>query len=161
MPASRTGTTTHRPWSAAESRCVTAETYVCRMGKKRKRHQPQTKHSATSTVGSTVYGESASVLLSTLAKSDFTATEDGMYQMELTMDPDEAPPVIRAVMRAEAELLLSDADELVPFNLDQRTPEQRRADALCAVVMLHQGRQLTAHQADPGTTRCADRRSPG
>lgn len=38
-------------------------------------------------------------------------------------------------MRAEAELLLSDADKLAPHELDGRTPEQRKADALFAVVM--------------------------
>lgn len=105
------------------------------MPKKRNNHQANNKHAARQDVGSTVYGESALALLSTLAKADFSVTEDGMSQMELTMEPHEAPPVLRAVMRAEAELLLSDADELAPHELDRRTPEQRQADALFAVVM--------------------------
>ena len=105
------------------------------MPKKRKRHHPQNKHAATEAVGSTVYGESAPALLSTLAKAGFSIAEDGMHKMELTMEPHEAPSVLRAIMRAEAELLLSDADELAPNGLNVRTPEQRQADALFAVVM--------------------------
>ena len=105
------------------------------MPKKRNNHKPRNKHEATEAVGSTVYGESALALLSTLAKADFSVSGDGMSQMELTMEPHEAPLVLRAVMRAEAELLLSDANKLAPHGLNVRTPEQRQADALFAVVM--------------------------
>lgn len=46
-----------------------------------------------------------------------------------------APVFVRAIMRIEAELLLNDA-ELV--NIDQgepRTPEERRTDALIALLL--------------------------
>lgn len=114
---------------------VTANSYSLEMSKKRDRRKPRSNNAAPEVADSTVYGESAHALLSTLSKADFSVTDRGMSQMELTMEPGEAPPVLRAVMRAEAELLLSDADELAPHELDIRTSEQRQADALFAVVM--------------------------
>jgi len=57
-----------------------------------------------------------------------------MHKFDIRLSPDEAGPVWRAVMRAEAALLLEDADHIGPLAIDLRTPEQRRADALFAVV---------------------------
>lgn len=70
----------------------------------------------------------------TLAKSDHRITDSGMHHFDLEMSPTEAGPVVRALMRAEAELLMDDADTFEPSS-EWRTPGQRRADALLEVVM--------------------------
>jgi len=80
-----------------------------------------------------VYGESAEAILDTLCGSDRSITDAGMYRFDLRMTPDEAGPVVRALMRAEAELLLEDADAFDPQE-EMRTAEQRRADAMVWVV---------------------------
>ena len=80
-----------------------------------------------------VYGESARAILRTMSKSERGIGGDGLYRLRLTMPADEAGPVTRALMRAEAELLQHDADEFDPGR-DTRTPEQRRADAMVEVV---------------------------
>ena len=81
-----------------------------------------------------VYGESADDILRALSKSDWNITDDGMYHFDVCLSLDEAGPVCRAVMRAEARLLCEDADHCGPLSDDIRTPEQRAADALFAVV---------------------------
>ena len=71
------------------------------------------------------------------ARAEIEDTPDGMCTLELTLPPDDAGPVLRAWMRAEAELLLEDADaDLTNENdPDWRTPDQRRCDAFVRVVM--------------------------
>lgn len=81
----------------------------------------------------TVYGESAQAILDTMRKSDRSVSDTGMYRFELRMSPDEASPIMRAHMRAEAELLLEDANAFDP-RVETRTAEQRGADAMVAVV---------------------------
>ncbi len=81
-----------------------------------------------------VFGESARTLLATLSKCR-THEDDvsGMIHFDLRMTPKEAGPVVRALLRAEAELLLDDADTFDPA-ATTRTPEQRRADALLEIA---------------------------
>jgi len=81
----------------------------------------------------TVYGEPAEAILATLSKSNQRSSDSGMHELDLRMPPNEARPLVRALMRAEAELLLKDADAFDPTR-EGRTPEQRRADALLEVV---------------------------
>jgi len=81
----------------------------------------------------TVYGESAQAILDTMRKSDRSVSDTGMYRFKLRMSADEASPIMRAVMRAEAELLLEDANAFDP-RVETRTAEQRGADAMVAVV---------------------------
>ena len=80
-----------------------------------------------------IYGESAHAILTAMSKNDHRITGSGMHEFDLRMTPDEAGPVVRALMRVEAELLIKDADAFDPA-LEGRTPEQRRADALFQVV---------------------------
>ncbi len=79
------------------------------------------------------YGESAQVILSAMAKSEHHETASGMHDLDLSLTPAETGPFFLALMRAEAELLMSDADAFEPTNT-LRTPEQRRVDALVEVV---------------------------
>ena len=81
-----------------------------------------------------VFGESAKTLLTTLSKCE--THEDnvsGMIRFDLRMSPEETGPVARALFRAEANLLLDDADAFDPI-ATTRTPEQRRADALVEIA---------------------------
>lgn len=81
-----------------------------------------------------VFGESAGTLLATLSKCE-THEDDvsGMTQFRLRLTPEESGPVVRALLRAEADLLLDDAHTFDPA-ATFRTPEQRRADALVEIA---------------------------
>lgn len=82
----------------------------------------------------TAFGESAMTLLAILSKAKVREDEDsGMIRFDLRMSPEETGPVVRALFRAEAELLLNDADAFNPA-ATSRTPEQRRADALVEIA---------------------------
>lgn len=74
----------------------------------------------------------------------FVSTEsgpDGEYIVNGDLPPDVAPPFIRAVMRVEAELLLHDAELVTVENEEPRSPEQRRTDALVALLLRIDDRQ--------------------
>ena len=51
------------------------------------------------------------------------------------LPPDLAEPFARALMRIEAELLLSDADLFTAKNGETRTQSERRADAFTAMIL--------------------------
>jgi hypothetical protein len=57
---------------------------------------------------------------------DGTATVSGRFQ--------ENGPLWRAILRAEAELLMADADAMAVGRYDARTPDQRRVDAFVLVA---------------------------
>jgi len=80
------------------------------------------------------YGESARAVLAALSKSETRGTTPtGMHRFEFSLKPEETGPVFRALMRAEAALLIADAEAFKPTG-PLRTPDQRRADALLDVV---------------------------
>ena len=58
----------------------------------------------------------------------------GGFHLDVRLPPDAAAPMVRAVYRAEAELLLEDAERLDAISPLDRTDEQRRADAWMCVV---------------------------
>ena len=58
--------------------------------------------------------------------ADGTATVSGPMRMN--------GPLGRAILRAEAELLLADADEMAAGRYDGRTQDQRRTDAFVLVA---------------------------
>jgi hypothetical protein len=60
--------------------------------------------------------------------------EDGMFAYSVVLPPAVGGPFRRAMMRAEAELLLEDAEALQSGTYEDRTPEQRAADALVRLV---------------------------
>jgi hypothetical protein len=59
---------------------------------------------------------------------------DGMYRSSFTLDPKDGVPLRRALMRVEAELLMEDADSIGGQEFEDRTPEQRAADALLRLL---------------------------
>jgi hypothetical protein len=83
-----------------------------------------------------VYGERVADLLPALLKFelDTEADEDGMCTGSWRLDPCEAAPFLRALMRAEADLLRQDADAVGTPDQNDRTQEQRAADALVGVI---------------------------
>lgn len=85
------------------------------------------------TVNDFVYGERLGDLLPVLRAISPRAHIDaeGMWVFDGEFKPHVATPFLRAMMRAEAELLLEDADALQPGRYEeQRTGDQRAADAL-------------------------------
>lgn len=60
---------------------------------------------------------------------------DGCYRVCFHFKNEEGAPFVRALMRIEAELLLHDANLVDANQIEPRTPEQRRADALVALAL--------------------------
>ena len=86
-----------------------------------------------STIQHLVYGERLGDLRPVLRAITQRAhlVDEGMFVFEGRFEPHTATPFIRALMRAEAELLLEDADALQPGRYEeQRTSDQRAVDAL-------------------------------
>lgn len=83
------------------------------------------------------YDESARAILEAMSHATITRAADGTVEFELRLPPETIGPLFRATMRAEAELLLDDADSAgADIGLGElRTPGQRRADALVAVIL--------------------------
>jgi hypothetical protein len=82
-----------------------------------------------------VAGEPLDVLVKALASFKFRKTPRGMINVTAQLDRDLGPPFLRALMRVEAELLVHDADLVGGSEVENRTPDQRRADALVALVL--------------------------
>lgn len=61
--------------------------------------------------------------------------DEGMWRSEFALEPEIGTPFGRALMRVEADLLLEDADRLGDPDVEDRTPDQRRADALLALAL--------------------------
>lgn len=83
----------------------------------------------------TVAGEPIDVLLKALALFKLRKTAKGMFRVTAHLDRDLGLPFRRALMRVEAELLAHDADLLGRSEAEIRTTDQRRADALVALVL--------------------------
>ena len=77
-----------------------------------------------------IYGESAHAILTAMSKNDHRITGSGMHEFDLRMTPDEAGPVVRALMRVEAELLIKDADAFDPAL--EGAPRSNAAPTLCS-----------------------------
>src|SRR5260221_7950442 len=79
-----------------------------------------------------VYGERVGDLVPGMfaIRDSMTVGPDGGYRCSVVLDPNVGSPLRRALMRAEAELLLEDADAVGMSHAEDRTPEQRAADAL-------------------------------
>ena len=64
-----------------------------------------------------------------------TLEADGMYSMSFELEVAIVNPLRRAVMRAEAEMMYEDADQLGSPEYDPRTYEQRAADAFVRLAV--------------------------
>jgi hypothetical protein len=84
-----------------------------------------------------VYGERVGELLPVLRNlvKGWRLTNDGMFELSGEFDAEVGLPIFRALTRAEAELLLEDADALGRGqDHRQRTSKQRSPDALVCVA---------------------------
>jgi hypothetical protein len=82
-----------------------------------------------------VAGERVDVLIQALREVEFTEDPDGMMHGTVRLEPDLGLPFFRALMRVEAELLLQDANTLGRAHDENRTDDQRRADAFVALAL--------------------------
>ncbi|QLY30673.1 hypothetical protein [Nocardia huaxiensis] len=82
-----------------------------------------------------VAGETRADLLRALSYVSTEDAPDGGFIVNGDLPPDVAPPFIRALMRIEAELLLQDAELVNIDHGEPRTPEERRTDALIALLL--------------------------
>jgi hypothetical protein len=83
----------------------------------------------------TVAGESIDVLVEALAAFEVRKTRAGRVGVTAQLDRDIGQPLQRAIMRIESELLAHDADLIGTSGAEIRTPGERRADALIALVL--------------------------
>lgn len=74
-----------------------------------------------------VAGEPFGLLVGDLLSFEWEHEDDGMVHIHAE---GLSPAFMRALMRIEAELLLADADAWATEGFEERTPEQRAADAL-------------------------------
>ena len=82
-----------------------------------------------------VAGESAALLVEAFSHIELGPVQNGMHRVSGVFEPRLAAPLIRALMRVEAELLLGDADLVSEHEHQLRTQPQRAADALIALVL--------------------------
>ena len=94
-------------------------------------------------------GEDVDVLLPLLTRfgRSLEQNPDGTFSGHVTYSKKERPPLERALMRVEAELLLHDARRLRTSDDVHRTPENRRADAL--VLLFLRTTSALGQPADP------------
>ena len=62
--------------------------------------------------------------------NDMKLESDGLFHAQGQLEPDRGNPLRRALMRVEAELLGEDADAIGTAHEEERSHEQRAADAL-------------------------------
>jgi hypothetical protein len=80
-----------------------------------------------------VFGESARAVTTTFRNRQIQECDDGMYLLDAAFKKSDGLPLFRAMMRAEAELLLDHADVLDESAMF-RTSNGRRAEALFLVI---------------------------
>lgn len=80
-------------------------------------------------------GEPIDVLVRALASFEWTRKADGMVRVSASMDPELGRSFLRALERMEQELLVGDTERIGNGDTVFRTSEQRRADALVALVL--------------------------
>ncbi len=81
----------------------------------------------------TIAGEPVDALFRALKRLELKERADGRYELSGGWEPEqanEAAPLLAALMRIEAELLLEDADIVAKGGRNSRTPPQRSAAAL-------------------------------
>jgi hypothetical protein len=80
-----------------------------------------------------VAGERRDELIAALLEARLSPATGGVVR--LNIDLPENCPLIRALMRVEAELILMDADAMARGRFAPRTSDQRRADAFMALAL--------------------------
>lgn len=102
-----------------------------------------------------IEGERVDLLGEAIGQFERKQWPDGTWTFDVNLEPRLANPFVRAMMRVEARLLLEDADRFLLPDTDHRTDDQRRLDALIALVTAV-GKvwrtppdSLRSHQASP------------
>ena len=80
-----------------------------------------------------VAGEATADLLRSFGDIKMSTGLNGM-NIDAHLAPDVGAPLLRALLRVEAELILADAEDLRDDDRELRTPDQRRADAFVALT---------------------------
>jgi hypothetical protein len=101
----------------------------------------------------TVEGEPLALLAEALTKFDLRPAPGGGVSVEVHLEPRLGHPFARALMRAEARLMLEVADQIGRTAQEPRTDEQRAIDALIELVTS----VSSAFSAADGPPRTADR----
>jgi len=88
------------------------------------------------TADTLIYGERTLDLLPGLLKlrNGHTIAPDGSYRFDVRLEPSEAAPLRRALMRIEAELICEEADRIVEGSEEDPPPDVRRGEALLRLV---------------------------
>ena len=81
----------------------------------------------------TVAGERADLLLEAYLQFEWKPARNGMSTVTGELEPRLAQPLVRAIMRVEAEFLLEDADHHGEAESEERTHDQRACDAFLAL----------------------------
>ena len=74
-----------------------------------------------------------------------TTDDDGWYHSSVTLEPAVAQPLMRAMTRVEAELMLEDAEQIGEAGYCERAPAQRSADAFVRLAVTI-GQVASAHE---------------
>lgn len=82
-----------------------------------------------------VAGERRTDLVRAAAHIVVKPKPNGRYSFNADIPAEVRPQFTRALMRVEAELMLHDADLIGAESGESRTPDQRRADALIALIL--------------------------
>jgi hypothetical protein len=82
-----------------------------------------------------VAGEPIGARLRAFGELSLRRNPNGGYRVSARFDREFGAPLLRALMRVEAELLTEDADLIGKADTQLRTPEERRADALVALSL--------------------------
>ena len=80
-----------------------------------------------------VAGERRDELIDALVQAELAPESDGVVRLSMNMPAN--CPLIRALMRVEAELMLMDAEAMARGRFEPRTNDQRRADAFMALAL--------------------------
>lgn len=95
-----------------------------------------------------VAGEPVDLLRSALLAMHLASRDDDYVGLRAEMTPEAGCALVRAVMRIEAELLLTEARTIGPDHQDPRDDDDRRLEAFLIVIR----RTFTAQQATGSRT---------
>jgi hypothetical protein len=82
-----------------------------------------------------IAGEPIDAIGHALLQFEITPQDDGMVHAEVSLEPEVAAPLRRALLRIEGELLQQEADQLTAADGgEERTDDQRRYDAMMELI---------------------------
>jgi hypothetical protein len=85
--------------------------------------------------GIVIAGEPVELLVEALGQFEWQPVRNGRVHAQADLEARLFEPLRRALMRVEAELMTEDADTIGTANSNDRTYEQRSADALMTLAL--------------------------